>query len=188
LTSSLIYSLVLYSRKHSAWKLADFGLASEGTSRNVHTTNNARGTAAYRAPELLLEDKPVYNNKVDIWSLGCILYELVIGDKPFNNDIAVLYHKLSGKELEINFDNSFEEDTRSCVAEHIHQMLQFEPNLRPSASSLLSDFIDYCRPSNSSQGNYVDIHHEFNSSRQLDSRTDFPLGMTSTTSGIFPLF
>jgi serine/threonine protein kinase len=98
----LIHFSVLYSRKHSAWKLADFGLTSEATSHNVHTTNNARGAAAYRAPELLLEDKSVYNNKVDIWSVGCILYELAIGAKPFGNDLAVLYHKLSNKELEVN--------------------------------------------------------------------------------------
>lgn len=147
----------------------------------MHTTNNARGTVAYQAPELLSEVKSVYNNKVDIWSLGCILYELAIGAKPFSTAMNVLQHKLAGKQLEVNFDDSFEEDTRGSIAMYIHQMLQIEPFSRPSASSLLSDFINYCRPPNSTQGNYAEIHHESKATLQLDSLT----AMSSTASIFF---
>jgi serine/threonine protein kinase len=68
------------------WKVADFGLTSQGTSQSLHYTEFARGTSGYRAPELLLQDTAVYNNKVDIWALGCILFELVVGTKPFTTD------------------------------------------------------------------------------------------------------
>jgi serine/threonine protein kinase len=39
------------------------------------------GTPLNMAPEIL--EKKIYNNKVDIWSLGVILFELVTGSPPF---------------------------------------------------------------------------------------------------------
>lgn len=80
---------VLFSLKDNAWKIADFGLLSEGTSRHCKTTHYARGTSGYRAPELVREDAS-YNNKVDIWALGCILYELATRRRAFANDYTVL--------------------------------------------------------------------------------------------------
>lgn len=52
---------VLYSRGQDAWKLADFGTAAEGTSQGTYTTDYARGTTSYRAPELI-RNKGVYNH------------------------------------------------------------------------------------------------------------------------------
>ena len=39
------------------------------------------GTASYIAPEVLLREK--YERFVDIWSLGCMTYELLTGERPF---------------------------------------------------------------------------------------------------------
>ena len=58
--------IVLYSGTAECWKLADFGLTSQGTSRRLHTTAHSKGTDGYRAPELLQSDKATYNNKVDV--------------------------------------------------------------------------------------------------------------------------
>lgn len=68
---------VLFSPNVDTWQLADFGLAAQGSSKAVHTTRYARGTDCYRSPELIKDSS--FNNKVDIWSLGCILHELLLG-------------------------------------------------------------------------------------------------------------
>jgi NIMA (never in mitosis gene a)-related kinase len=63
----------IFLTKKDLIKLGDFGIA-----RVLHNTNElaktAIGTPYYLSPEIC-ENKP-YNNKSDIWSLGCILYEM----------------------------------------------------------------------------------------------------------------
>jgi serine/threonine protein kinase len=54
-------------------KLADFGCAREFTSDEL--LKSFVGTYSYMAPEVL-EPERRYDSKVDIWSLGCILYEM----------------------------------------------------------------------------------------------------------------
>lgn len=45
--------------------------------------DNFSGHINYSAPELILE-KAIFNQKVDVWSLGCCLYYLVIKKDPFD--------------------------------------------------------------------------------------------------------
>lgn len=79
---------ILYCASQNAWKIADFGSAADATSKHAQFTEFSRGTASYRAPELLGE-YPVFTNKVDIWALGCIIYELVSQERAFHDDYAV---------------------------------------------------------------------------------------------------
>lgn len=45
-------------------------------------------TLWYRSPELLLGTKK-YDSKIDIWSLGCIFAEMILGTTPFKGDTEV---------------------------------------------------------------------------------------------------
>src|ERR1700730_12991227 len=83
-------TVVLYSRQADAWKIADFGLTSEGTSKKYQATVYSRGTACYRSPELVR--RLGFNNKADIWALGCVIYELVFRGRMFTSDIDVHEH------------------------------------------------------------------------------------------------
>lgn len=38
------------------------------------------------APELIASDEESYDQKVDIWSIGCILYFLLSGSNAFQSD------------------------------------------------------------------------------------------------------
>jgi serine/threonine protein kinase len=145
--TSLISHPVLFSRSSRAWKLADFGLTSQGTSQTVPQTDFARGTPGYRAPELLMEDNYVFNNKVDIWAAGCILYELVFGKPAFPSDAAVLEHRRSGNALSLQFDEAMDETFKRAISSTISSMLELSMSARPSAVTLYERFSHYQRAS-----------------------------------------
>lgn len=64
-------------------KLCDFGFA-RALSRTTLVLNSIKGTPLYMAPELVQEHP--YTEKIDIWSLGIILYELYYGRPPYFTD------------------------------------------------------------------------------------------------------
>ncbi|KAG8520903.1 Serine/threonine-protein kinase 36 [Galemys pyrenaicus] len=61
-------------------KLCDFGFA-RAMSTNTMVLTSIKGTPLYMSPELV-EERP-YDHTADLWSVGCILYELAIGTPPF---------------------------------------------------------------------------------------------------------
>ncbi|XP_039204719.1 serine/threonine-protein kinase 36 isoform X2 [Crotalus tigris] len=61
-------------------KLCDFGFARAMSIQTMVLTS-IKGTPLYMSPELV-EEKP-YDHTADLWSVGCILYELYVGTPPF---------------------------------------------------------------------------------------------------------
>jgi serine/threonine protein kinase len=133
--------LVLYSRDQNAWQIADFGLTTEGTSQRSYTTHYSRGTSSYRAPELVRNGQ--FNNKVDIWAVGCILYEIVTHRKAFATDNAVYdysaQHSFTGAKLTLPLDLEIYQDEKfeDSIGELIYKMLKIDPSIRPSAVDLM---------------------------------------------------
>ena len=62
-------------------KLADFGLCKEGVYHAKSQTTSFCGTIDYMAPEIVAR-KP-YDTAVDIWSIGALFYEMLVGRPPF---------------------------------------------------------------------------------------------------------
>lgn len=82
-------------------KVTDFGIAKlvAGDDSNGNTrTNIAMGTPHYMAPEQIRDAKSV-DVRADVFSLGCLLYELICGEKPFYGPdvLAVLNAVASGR-------------------------------------------------------------------------------------------
>lgn len=75
------------SLEKTSLKLIDFGLAKY--CKDGETLKSAVGTVHYVAPEILAQS---YNKKVDVWSLGVIMYCLLCGTPPFHgaNDRQIL--------------------------------------------------------------------------------------------------
>ncbi|XP_053327065.1 serine/threonine-protein kinase 36 [Spea bombifrons] len=66
--------------KDGTVKLCDFGFARE-LSLDTLMVRSIKGTPLYMSPELVLE-RP-YDHRSDLWALGCIVYELLVGTPPF---------------------------------------------------------------------------------------------------------
>jgi polo-like kinase 1 len=73
-------------------KLGDFGLARKLNYPEAKCYDFA-GTPAYMAPEIF-EIKPSYTLKADIWPIGVIMYQLLLGELPFKGVDAVLEEKI----------------------------------------------------------------------------------------------
>lgn len=77
--------------RHYNIKVSDFGFATKFTSQSLETYC---GSYAYAAPEIIL-GHPYDGEKADIWSMGVILYAMVIGRLPFKDtDVKTLLSEI----------------------------------------------------------------------------------------------
>ena len=89
------------------------------------------GTPYYASPEVW-KDKP-YDSKSDIWSLGCVLYEVCALLPPFTaNDMKGLYNKV----IKGNYKRIPDMYTDS-LSNVIDMCLKVQPTSRPTASQLI---------------------------------------------------
>ena len=125
--------LVLF--RNGFWKIADFGLTSTGTSKKLITTSAGRGKDSYRAPELLRDSEPgYYNNKSDMWSFGCIAFELLAGRKAFSNDFEVWNYGVAKRNPKMYFKG-----LDDLAKYYLSGLLEVDPEKRPSARALLKE-------------------------------------------------
>ena len=75
-----IKTINMFLARDDKIKIGDLGVARE-LNQTANMAHTVVGTPYYLSPELC-EEKP-YNNKSDIWSLGCVLYELCTLKHPF---------------------------------------------------------------------------------------------------------
>mmetsp|Transcript_17501 Transcript_17501/g.16721 ORF Transcript_17501/g.16721 Transcript_17501/m.16721 type:complete len:188 (+) Transcript_17501:239-802(+) len=81
-------------------KLTDFGLSKEGIKDNQGAKTFC-GTPEYLAPEIV-EEGSSHGKAVDWWSLGCIIYEMLTGQPPFqlkDNNRNDLFKKIKNCEI-----------------------------------------------------------------------------------------
>ena len=117
-------------------KLGDLNVCKILSKDNLGKTQ--AGTPCYAAPEVWME-KP-YGLKSDIWSLGCVLYEMVTLKCPFSsNNVVELYNKILISDFKLNkIPKEFSSDL-SYIIEH---MIKFEPEKRISCDQILEcDFV-----------------------------------------------
>ncbi len=81
-------------------KIADFGISKIGGEHNLTRTGTAVGTPSYLSPEQGRGETT--DIRSDIYSLGCVLYEVVTGRKPFlgdNADAVIYQHNYAEPQL-----------------------------------------------------------------------------------------
>ncbi|ETN75337.1 kinase domain protein [Necator americanus] len=114
-------------------KLADFGLAKEGGGS---TMKSFCGTPAYMAPELIDNEKLAYTPRVDMWSLGVVLFTGICGYPPFSDDYPDMDLHSQIKKGRLIFHNQWKYVTLE-TQDVIKRMLKVDPTLRLSACDAL---------------------------------------------------
>lgn len=129
-------------------KLCDFGFA-RALSCTTLVLTSIKGTPLYMAPELV-QERP-YDEKIDIWSLGIILYELFYGKPPFFTDSI---YKLI--QMIVNDTIAWPGKISDDFKDFLLLMLQKDPVHRASCGQLLQHpFITNV----SFDSNYDNLYH-----------------------------
>ncbi len=110
-------------------KLGDLNV-SKVAKRGLGYTQT--GTPYYASPEVW-KDKP-YDNKSDVWSLGCVLYEMITLRPPFRaQNMEGLFNKVCKGQFS-KIPDRFSDDLFQVV----QFLLQVNPNSRPSCEQILN--------------------------------------------------
>jgi len=112
-------------------KIGDFGLATK-VDYDGERKRTLCGTPNYIAPEVL--GKKGHSYEVDVWSLGCILYTLLVGKPPFETQtLKDTYTRIKKNEYHIP------SRVGPLARNLIQRLLQHEPAKRPSVAEILRD-------------------------------------------------
>ena len=134
---------ILISRRAEV-KLADFGIAASDDIEEIAVTKSDKivskvaddvtqtgvtlGTPAYMSPEQISDSRSV-DNRADIYSMGVMLYEMLIGSKPFASTISAenLERIKKGKYIS---PRKIDPSIPSVICRMIRKMLKANPEKR----------------------------------------------------------
>ncbi|KAI9848695.1 MAG: hypothetical protein M1837_006782 [Sclerophora amabilis] len=118
--------------KNDNVKLCDFGFTREYEGKASYLQTFC-GTVCYSAPEMLKGEKYA-GERVDVWSLGVILYALLTGELPFDeDDDPATKMKILGSEPK--YPDHLPYEAKSLI----NLLLSKRPLLRPSLSDVLAN-------------------------------------------------
>ncbi|XP_064387144.1 microtubule-associated serine/threonine-protein kinase 2-like isoform X2 [Halichondria panicea] len=138
-------NLLITSEGHI--KLTDFGLSKIGlVNYTAHVIEDAwtrdrqfkdaevYGTPDYIAPEVILGQ--AYGFAVDWWSMGVILYEMMIGTTPFwSTTVQELFEEITDENLVINWPDAEDDDIPPEGKDIVEQLLCHDPYSRLGSST-----------------------------------------------------
>lgn len=108
-------------------KLTDFGWSIYNPNGSKRKT--LCGTIDYLSPEMLKSRE--YDCQVDTWALGVLMYELIVGSPPFEEDTRELtYKRILSRNLK--FPSVVSQDARDLIS----KLLQYEPQDRIALTSV----------------------------------------------------
>ena len=115
---------ILFDAKGNA-VISDFGLAKTVLQSSVSATSTMGGvgTPAYRAPELW-RGKPPASPATDVYSLGCILCEMLTGKVLFDGstpDAVITQHLIDGPQIPEHFSNEVPTKTREIIQKALNK-------------------------------------------------------------------
>jgi len=128
--------------KAGVCKIGDFGAAKALSAGHGTEMREIVGTPHWMAPEMIIQQR--YDHKVDVWSLGCTVVEMLTGSPP-NKDLntyAAMYFcaDSEGKHGGADFENAYIPALASEEAKaFLRRCFVKDPAQRPSAQELVYD-------------------------------------------------
>jgi len=124
-------------------KLGDFGISKRILPQATTTFHTQVSTQIYGAPEVLGLDSnsetSVYTNSVDIWSLGCVIYELLAGTRLFASETQISRYSLGIWPFPEDKLKALPTPTDDAGISLLKSMLSIQPKDRPTAEDALGN-------------------------------------------------
>lgn len=121
---------LLYIGREGAVKISDFGTSREWCDRS--TQMSFAGTVAWMAPEMI-RNEPC-NEKVDVWSYGVVLWELLTREPPYKDaDSTQIIYGVGNDSLRLPIPSACPEGFKLLIA----QCWSSKPHNRPSFKLVL---------------------------------------------------
>ena len=123
----------LFISENMELKVGDFGLATK-LEFDGERKRTVCGTPNYIAPEIL-EGKTGHSFEVDVWSLGVIMYTLIIGKPPFEtNNVKETYKRIKAGNYSFPENAIISEPAKDLI----QSILVLEPQKRPKLDEIVN--------------------------------------------------
>ncbi|KAH3669016.1 hypothetical protein WICMUC_005115 [Wickerhamomyces mucosus] len=114
-------------------KIGDFGLAAV-LRADTDRKYTICGTPNYIAPEVLTGKTVGHSYEVDVWSIGVMMYALLIGKPPFQSkDVSLIYERIKTNDYMFPEDKPISESAKQLIQD----VLSTDPLKRPTLDELL---------------------------------------------------
>jgi len=115
-------------------KIGDFGLAAL-LKYPEERKKTVCGTPNYIAPEILYDQGEGHSFEVDVWSVGVILYTLLVGRPPFQtSNVQKIYDRIRRNEYEIPPEANISPEAQALI----RQILSQRPSERPTLVQIMN--------------------------------------------------
>lgn len=124
---------ILFDRNYNL-KVGDFGLAAT-LANDRERKYTVCGTPNYIAPEVLTGRHTGHSYEVDIWSVGVMIYALLVGKPPFQSkDVNTIYERIKCRDFSFPVDKYISDEAKILIQD----ILSIDPLERPSVEEIMS--------------------------------------------------
>lgn len=155
---------------HMNIKIGDFGLAALLYSKSERKKTIC-GTPNYIAPEVLYGRDKGHSYEVDIWSIGIILYVMLVGKPPFQSrSVETIYERIKMNDYEIPMKAKVSQNAQKLIT----SLLTTDPSARPTLDDVLKNpFFDGDFPEALDPGIITEVPTRFFNMSPKDAHRNF---------------